>query len=71
MRIDEKSEHEKQFVQSEAGRQKKHYEAPILTLLRVDPARADLLARARVIVMPKSSWGLSRQTLALTVNGGC
>ena len=46
MRIDEKSEHEKQFVQSEAGRQKKHYEAPILTLLRVDPARADLLARA-------------------------
>jgi hypothetical protein len=46
MRIDEKSEHEKQFVQSEAGRRKKHYEAPILTLLRVDPARADLLDRA-------------------------
>jgi hypothetical protein len=46
MRIDEKSKREKQFVQSEAGRQKKHYEAPILTPLRVDPARADLLARA-------------------------
>jgi len=46
MKIIEASKQEKQFPRSNNPRRKKHYEAPKITLLKLDRAKAELVARA-------------------------
>jgi len=46
MTIEHKSDHERQLTKSKEVSRKKHYEPPRLTLLKLNPVRSDLLARA-------------------------
>jgi len=46
MENNEKSKHEGQLHQSKHPRLKKHYEAPKITVLKLDRAKAELVARA-------------------------
>ena len=56
MNNNEAAKHEEQLSQSSGPpRRKKHYEAPKLTLLKLDRAKAQLVARALAeIAMPKT-----------------
>jgi len=46
MKNNEAAKHEEQLSQSNSPRRKKRYEAPKLTLLKLDRAKAQLVARA-------------------------
>ena len=46
MKNNEAAKHEEQLSQANSPRRKKHYEAPKLTLLKLDRAKAQLVARA-------------------------
>jgi len=46
MKNNEESKHEEQLAHSNSPRRKKRYEAPRLTLLKLDRAKAQLIARA-------------------------
>jgi len=46
MKTNQESKHEEQLHQSKHPRRKKHYEAPKITLLKLDQAKAELVARA-------------------------
>jgi hypothetical protein len=46
MKTNEESKHEKQLPHSNNPGRKKHYEAPKITLLKLDRAKAQLVARA-------------------------
>jgi hypothetical protein len=48
MKIIEASKQEKQFPRSNNPGRKKRYEAPKITLLKLDQAKAELVARALV-----------------------
>jgi hypothetical protein len=46
MKTNEESKHEEQLPQSNGPSRKKPYEAPKLTILKLDRAKAQLIARA-------------------------
>ena len=46
MKNNEAAKHEEQLSQSNSPRRKKPYEAPKITLLKLDRAKAQLIARA-------------------------
>jgi hypothetical protein len=46
MKSNEAAKHEEQLAQPNSPRRKKHYEAPKLTLLKLDRPKAQLVARA-------------------------
>jgi hypothetical protein len=46
MKTDQESKREETLPQSSDGRWKKHYEAPRVTILKPDPAKAQLIAKA-------------------------
>jgi hypothetical protein len=45
MKINEESKHEEPSPHSNDGHRKKHYEAPRITILKLDQAQAQLAAR--------------------------